>query len=91
MNRHAFDLDGDAHRVARGSGDGRHDGPRGPGKGVQQGRFPHVGTADYGDGRFVLFELAVGPVDLPVRLISVRLIFFARLRRLVFFVCAASW
>ena len=46
--------------VAGGAGDGRDDGARRAGEGVEQRRFADVGTADDGDLGFVLDECAVG-------------------------------
>ncbi|MCY1238188.1 hypothetical protein D9M72_509130 [compost metagenome] len=45
MQRDAVDLDGLAHAVARGAGDGRDDGQLRAGQRVQQRRLAHVGLA----------------------------------------------
>ena len=46
--------------VAGGAGDGRDNGARRAGEGVEQGGLAYVGTADDGDPGFVLDECAVG-------------------------------
>jgi len=46
--------------VAGGAGDGRDDGARAAGEGVEQRRLADVGTADDGDLGFVLDKCAVG-------------------------------
>ena len=43
MHRHAFNLNGLLHFVARGAGNGRDDGQLGPGQRVEQGRLASVG------------------------------------------------
>jgi len=48
------------HSIAGGAGDGRDDGARGAGEGVEQGGFADVGTANDGDLGLVLDEGAVG-------------------------------
>jgi len=48
------------HSVAGGAGDGRDDGARAAGEGVEQGGLADVGTADDGDAGLVLDECAVG-------------------------------
>ena len=48
------------HSVAGGAGDGRDDGARAAGEGVEQRRFADVGTTDDGDPGLVLDECAVG-------------------------------